>query len=121
MPPQAPTNAIDANRSVMNPVDMAAMAQNGTVKSDMTVRDLIEKVFKIPIDAPVSALVEAIKRQQQNQTGIGKAQAMATPVGSAMGPRNGTGPNGSMANSMPPQGGQPMPSKQGISDLMGGR
>ena len=109
--PPAPQgrDAMSANRSIMNPVDTAAMAQTGTIKPGMTVRDLIEKVFKVPIDAPVEQLTQAIKRQGQNQSGIGKV--------------------GAMAQSGPPQMGQParMPQgrpsavpqpKQGISELM---
>ncbi len=114
-----PSSAIEANRSIMNPTDAAAMVQTGAISQDMTVKDLIEKVFKVPIDAPVSALTEAIKRQSANKNGLGKVQAMAPrPVGSAMGPRDGSGPNGAMANRMPPsQGARP---SQGLADIMGG-
>lgn len=113
-------DAMSANRSVMNPVDMAAMTQNGTVNEGMTVKDLIEKVFKVPIDAPVKALVEAIKRQNVNKDGIGKVGAMATPrpVGSAMGPRNGTGPNSMMPQGQPSAAPISRP-PQGLADLMG--
>ena len=126
MPPQGgmtpPKDAMEANRSVMNPMDMAAMSQKGQVSQDMTVKDLIEKVFKVPMDAPVSALTEAIKRQGMNQNNMGKMQAMAgQPQGSAMGPRNGSGPQGAMANRMP-QGrpsAVPMPKpQQGLADMM---
>lgn len=126
MPPQGgmtpPKDAMSANRSVMNPMDMAAMQGSGAVKPDMTVRDLIEKVFKVPMDAPVSALTEAIKRQGANKTNMGKMGAMANPVGSAQGPRNGQGPQGAMANRMP-QGrpsAVPMPQgpQQGLADMM---
>ena len=123
MPPQGgmtpPKDAMSANRSIMNPIDMAAMKGSGTVSSDMTVRDLIEKVFKVPMDAPVSALTEAIKRQGMNKTNVGKMGAMANPVGSAMGPRNGMGPQGSQRPMTPPP--QPAPQQrpqQGLTDLM---
>ena len=117
-------NAMEANRSVMNPIDMAAMQQNGTVNQNMTVKDLIEKVFKVPMDAPVSALTEAIKKQGLNQNGVGKMQAMGgKPVGSAMGPRNATGPGRPMPNRpQPAPQRMPQPSAaptQGISDMMG--
>lgn len=120
-PPMGGNDAISQNRSVMNPTDMAAMTQQGTVNPKMTVGDLITKVFKVPLDAPVSALTEAIRRQGQNRTGIGKMGAMANPVGSAQGPRNGQGPQGAMANRMPQgrPGAVPMPSReQGLGDLM---
>ena len=119
--PQPPTarpqpNAMNQNRSIMNPTDMAAMTQTGTVNPNMTVKDLIEKVFGVPIDAPVSALTEAIKRQGQNKTGIGKMGAMAQGAGPQMG--QPTPPP--MQNRMP----QGRPSavsqrpQQGLSELM---
>lgn len=118
MPPQAPPmggqDAISQNRSVMNPVDMAAMSTDGTVQPGMKVRDLIEKVFKVSIDAPVEELTAAIKRQGQNKTNVGKMQAMAGP---GMGqPPQGPPPN-RMAQGRPSA--VPQPSPQGLADLMG--
>lgn len=107
-------DAISANRSIMNPVDTAAMATQGTIKPGMTVRDLIEKVFKVPIDAPVEQLTQAIKRQGQNQTGIGKVGAMAQGAAPQMGqppPMPGRMPQG-RPTAVP----QP---KQGINELLG--
>ena len=127
MPPQGgmtpPKDAMEANRSVMNPMDMAAMSQKGQVSQDMTVKDLIEKVFKVPMDAPVSALTEAIKRQGMNQNNMGKMKAMAQQPSRqqrpAMGPQNGQGPQS--ANRMPPgrPSAVPMPKpQQGLADMM---
>lgn len=117
-PPMGGQDAMSANRSVMNPTDMAAMRQTGTVKPGMTVRDLIEKVFKVPIDAPVEQLTQAIQRQGQNQTGIGKVGAMAQGGAPPMGPpAPGAAPP--MPNRMPQ--GRPSavpPPRQGISELM---
>jgi hypothetical protein len=107
-------DAMSANRSIMNPVDTAAMAQTGTIKPGMTVRDLIEKVFKVPIDAPVEQLTQAIKRQGQNQTGIGKVGAMAQGGP----PQMGQPP---MASPRPVPQGQPTAAprpRQGINELM---
>ncbi len=109
-PPMGGRDAMSANRSIMNPMDMAAMAQTGTIKPGMTVRDLIEKVFKVPIDAPVEQLTQAIKQQGQNQSGIGKVGAMAQGGPPQMG--------------QPPGMGQPTPTRppaaprQGIQELM---
>lgn len=117
MPPTArppmgqPGGAMGANRSIMNPIDTAAMAQTGTIKPGMTVRDLIEKVFKVPIDAPVEQLTQAIKRQGQNQTGIGKVGAMG----------QGAPPMGQAPPRPRPQGqpsAAPQAPRQGISELM---
>lgn len=105
-------DAISANRSIMNPVDTAAMMQEGTIKQGMTVRDLIEKVFKVPIDAPVEQLTQAIKRQGQNQTGIGKVGAMAQGAP----PQMGQPPPNRMPQGRPSVVPQP---KQGINELLG--
>lgn len=107
-------DALSANRSIMNPVDTAAMATQGTIKPGMTVRDLIEKVFKVPIDAPVEQLTQAIKRQGQNQTGIGKVGAMAQ--GAA--PQMGQPPPMPGGQSQGGPSAMPRP-KQGINELLG--
>jgi hypothetical protein len=113
-------DAMSANRSIMNPVDMAAMAQTGDIKQGMTIKDYIEKVIKVPIDAPVQALAEAIKRQGQNQSGIGKVGAMSQP-GMGQPPSMGQ-PKPPMPNRMPqgrPAAVPPPRPQQGIGDLMG--
>ena len=99
----------------MNPVDMAAMATTGAVKQGMTVRDLIEKVFKVPIDSPVEQLTQAIKRQGQNQTGIGKVGAMSQAPGMGQ-PAPPPMPN-RMPQGRPAAVPAPRP-QQGIGDLM---
>lgn len=114
MPPKAapPRDAMSANRSILNPADTAAMVQNDSIKPGMTVRDLIENVFKVPIDAPVEQLTQAIKRQGQNQTGIGKVGAMAQGAP----PQMGQAPP---ANRMPQGRPSAVPQpKQGIAELM---
>ena len=113
-PPMAgPKDAMSANRSIMNPVDAAAMAQTGTIKPGMTVRDLIEKVFKVSIDAPVEQLTQAIKRQGQNQSGIGKVGAMAQGGP----PQMGQAPP--QPNRMPQGRPSAVPQpRQGINELM---
>lgn len=119
MPPQAPPmggqDAISKNRSVMNPVDMAAMSTDGTVQPGMKVRDLIEKVFKVSIDAPVEELTAAIKRQGQNKTNMGKMGAMAGP-GMGQPPQPPRMPQ-RRPSAVPQPGPQGKP--QGLADLMG--
>jgi hypothetical protein len=112
-PPMGGRDAMSGNRSIMNPMDTAAMATSGTIKQGMTVRDLIEKVFKVPIDAPVEQLTQAIKRQGQNQTGMGKVGAMAQGAAPPMGqpaPRPAPPPQGRPSASPAP--------RQGIAELM---
>jgi hypothetical protein len=70
-------NPIERNRSAMNPTDMAAMMDQGTVRPDMTVKDLIEGVLKVPMDAPATELLQALRRQNQNANPLGKMQNMA--------------------------------------------
>ena len=105
-----PKDAMSANRSIMNPVDMAAMSQSGTVTQNMTIKDYIEKVIKVPIDAPVQALAEAIKKQGQNQSGIGKVGAMSQAPGMGQ-PAPPPMPQG-----RPPAVPAPRP-QQGLADL----
>lgn len=113
-PPMGGRDAMSANRSMMNPMDAAAMQQSGTIKQGMTVRDYIEKVFKVSVDAPVEQLVEAAKRQGQNQTGMGKAAAMAQGGPPAPGPT--PPPANRMPQGRPPA--VPQRPQQGISELM---
>ena len=104
----------------MNPVDTAAMAQTGAIKPGMTIKDYIEKVIKVPIDAPVQQLAEAIKRQGQNQSGIGKVGAMSQAPGMGqppgMGPQRPPMPN-RMQQGRPAAVPPPRP-QQSIGDLM---
>lgn len=105
-------NAISQNSSVFNPADAAMMGQQGAISKNMTVGDLITKVLKVPLTAPAGALIGALKTQLGNRNMAGKAQSMTaapagnTPVGSAQGPRNGTGPMGAA------------PSGGGMAELM---
>ena len=111
-----PKDAMSANRSIMNPVDMAAMSTTGAVKQGMTVRDLIEKVFKVPIDAPVEQLTQAIKKQGQNKSGLGKVGAMSQAPGMGQPPQQPPMPN-RMPQGRPAAVPMPKP-QQGIGDLM---
>lgn len=117
-PPSAPPggNAMAANRSIMNPTDMAAMATTGRVKQGMNIKDYIEKVIGVSVEAPVEQLAEAIKRQGQNQTGLGKVGAMSQAP--SMGQ---PAPRPPMPNRMPQGRPAAVPTprpQQGIGDLM---
>lgn len=113
--PRGGENPIEQNRSAFNPTDLAAMKQQGTIGPDMTVRDLIEGVLKVPLDAPATALADALRKQSQNADPMGKVQNMAGPQ---QGPPR-EGPQGPQE----PQRGQE-PAGGGLDDLMrqtGGR
>lgn len=70
-------NPIEANRSVLNPTDLAAMGQNGDIRPDMTVGDFIQNVLKVPLDAPLPQLMQALKKQSVNASPMGKVRSMA--------------------------------------------
>ena len=109
-PPPGPKNPMDANRSVLNPTDATMMSQKGQLSKDMTVKDLILNVLKVPLEAPASELVAALKRQVQNASPTGKIQAMAGGPGAP--------PPGGQMPGRPPMAPRD-PQSQGLSDLMG--
>lgn len=114
-----PGNPIERNQSVFNPTDMAGMISNGQVQKGMSVKDLIENVFKVPIDAPAQALVAAVKRHAQTKDMGGKVRAMSQQRQGAAGP-----PPQRPGASRPPQGAPPQrgssqpQGKQSLADLM---
>ena len=79
-------NAITNNMSALNPADVGLMAQTGTINKNMTIKDWIETVLKVPITAPVTELAGALMKHGKNRTMIGKAQSMAQQA-----PRPGMG------------------------------
>lgn len=100
---------MEENRSVLNPTDATMMGQQGKLSPDMTVEDLITGVLGVPLDAPASALGEALKRQVQNASPEGKVGALAGGPG---------GPGGPGRPPMVPPPGTP-PAPQGADDLLG--
>jgi len=118
-PAAAKTDAISQNMSAYNPSDAAMMAQSGQISKDMTVADLITKVFKVPLTAPASALVGAMKTQLGNRNMAGKAKSMsgAPPTGAPMQGRQAPPSSPSPMGAPPAAGG-------GMAELMervGGR
>ena len=116
VPQGAPQGAdpLEANRSVLNPMDATAMLQKGTINQNMTIKDFIENVLKVPggVDAPLPALLDALNRQRQNASGIGKMHNIAQQTNSQ--------PRG-MAPQMPPQGNPqaaPTPPTSGLAGLV---
>ena len=89
-------NPMQANRSILNPADAAADAQEGNISADMTVRDFLAKMG-VDVDGPVSQLIEAFKGQQAKAGGMGKIQAL-----SGGGQPPGPPPGGPMGGAPPP-------------------
>ena len=79
--PPSGGNAITDNLSVANPNDAAYMVQSGAITQDMSMKDYLESVYKLPITSPVKAFAEAIKSQTMQRKPMGKMQAMAGNTG----------------------------------------
>lgn len=115
--PSGPNNPIDQNRSVLNPTDMAYMKSAGA-GGEMTIEDLVTNVLRVPggTQAPVSSLVQALRKQSENAQMSGKMKNMAmgmgqkpAPQGPPMGMMAGRrpAPAGMGANTPAPGGGGP--------------
>ena len=105
-PPAGGGNPIEENRSVLNPTDIAAMGQRGTIRPDMTVGEFVTDVLKVPLEAPLPHLMQALKKQSVNASPMGKVQSMA----------GGGGPQGQP----PAEPSQPPPGGGGLDSLMSG-
>ena len=116
MPPGG--NAINQNRSIMNPTDTASMVSDGTITQGMKIRDYIEKVLKVSVEAPVEQLAEAIKRQGMNKTGIGKMSVMAQGGPPQMGAAPGMGQPPPTPGRMPQGRPSAVAPGRGINELM---
>lgn len=95
--------AMEQNRSLLNPTDAAAMAQQGKIRGDMSVRELFANLG-IDVDGPATQLIKFSQKQMENAKMGKKMQSMAAarpaPEPPAGGPAQG-GP--------PPGGGGPAP------------
>lgn len=98
---------ITANRSILNPADMAQMKQSGEFNSDMTVRQVMERLG-IDVDGSASQLIEFQKKQMENANPLNKMKNIA-----------GAGaPNTPPPNPMAGEGANTPP--RGLDDLMKG-
>lgn len=95
-----PTSNLEANRSVANPTDLAAMQQNGQIGGDMSVRQFLENLG-IDVEGSAQQLVELQKKHMQN----------ASPTGKMMNMAQGASP------SIPQQGRRPMAETSGLEGL----
>lgn len=107
-------NDLEANRSMLNPTDMAGMASRGDVSQDMTVRDFFQK-FGVDVDGPVSQLANFAKKQVENADPLNKMQNMARGNQGNMPPRGM--PQGRPMPQGAPQGGSPL---RDLASQMGG-
>lgn len=98
--PMAKPNAITNNLSALNGADLNMMKQTGAINKNMTVKDWVEKVLRVPLEAPVSALIPALKAQTQNRNMMGKTQSIA-----AQAAPQGAGPQAPPQMPPSPQGG----------------
>jgi hypothetical protein len=68
--------AIEAQKSVLNPTDVAMMKQDGELRPDMSVRDYLGKMG-VDVDGPVTQLLDALKGQREKANPLNKMQAIA--------------------------------------------
>lgn len=84
MPPQGGgETAISRNRSMLNPVDAAAMKQQQQgMPQPKTAMDVVMRMLQnmgVAPNDPAEKLVAAMKGQVKNATPMGKMQSMAQP------------------------------------------
>jgi len=99
--------------SPMNGADRAYMQSRG-MGGEMTIKDAIEKVYGVPITAPVSALKAAASKMMKGSSAMGKAQQMG-------GQRPPQAPGAGMS-AMPPQAPPAAPQGQsggGLGAMLG--
>lgn len=104
---QNPTGqAIEENRSMFNPDDLAAAATQGQITPDMTIRQFLE-MNGMDVEGPVTQLVEWQMSQMDKADPLNKMKAIAgqgKPAGGANMPMQGQPPG---AGSRLPQGRKP--------------
>lgn len=124
-PPQAPpqggnpmrgNDPMSANRTGLNPADMAFMAKSGQVRPDMTFGEFMETSFGIRPEDPLQEAVQKMKKNVQNASPMGKMQNMAQGAGPRA-PEQGAPPQG--AQKPMPQGRKPMVQSGGLEGLIG--
>ena len=89
-------DAMEANRSMLNPADLAAMKQQGD--GGLTVRDFLAK-NGVDVDGPMSQLTKFAQKQTENAGALGKMRNIAG-AGQPPGMSPGMGGGG-----QPPMGG----------------
>lgn len=110
--PQGRPNPMAANRTALNPTDMAFMQKSGQMGADMTFGEFWENGFGIKWDTPLQEAQQIMKKNVSNASPMGKMQNMAQPEGAPQG-----GPQG--ARPPMPQGRKPMVQSGGLEGLVG--
>lgn len=110
--PVNPTEqAINDNKSMFNPTDVAGMATNGEITPDMTIRQFFESQG-MDVDGPVTQLVEWQMSQMNKADPLNKMKAIAGQGGANTQPTGAPpAPPGGL-----PMGNQP-PGGAGIAGL----
>lgn len=70
-------NAMEANRSVYNPTDMAAMAKSGRISPNQTFGQFMESTFGIKWDDPMQVASQKLQQNLKNSNPVTKMQNMA--------------------------------------------
>jgi len=108
---------IKSNMSMFNPTDLAAAKASGEYNSQMTVRQVFEKLG-VDVDGPATQLMELAKKQTQNANPLTKMRNIAAS-GQNSGPAPAPMPG---AGGAPPPGTTPPPAGGGgLGALLKGR
>lgn len=115
-PAPAPQGAPGKSMSPFNGADAAYMKSRGQLDPNMSVKDYIEGIYGVPVDAPVSALQAAVKQKMEQGTPMGKMRATASqgPQTPPMAPGQGMGGMNAMRTSAQ----APQPTPQGLEGLV---
>jgi len=111
-------NAISRNMSPLNPSDAAMMGQTGKLGKETTIEQFVTGTLKIPITAPLTSFVGALKNMVSKRNMAGKASAMSAQQPAPMqgSPRP---PVGAPSMGTPPVSPAPAPSGDRMASLMG--
>ncbi|MFA5376774.1 MAG: hypothetical protein WC455_13580 [Dehalococcoidia bacterium] len=106
-------------QSFLNPSDMGAMAADGAVTADMSIRQFLESQG-MDVEGPVTQLVEWQMKQMENADPLNKMKAIAGQGGANMQPSGQPpAPAGRMPQGKKPAMGAGLSGLQGA--MMGGR
>lgn len=113
---QGGQDPMSANRSPLNPTDMAFMQKSGQVSADMTFGQFMEQSFGIKYEDPLQVAVDKMKKNVDNADPMKKMQNIAGAGGP---PGGGINPPQGGARPPMPQGRKPTVQSGGLEGLMG--
>jgi len=79
--------AMDETKSMMNPTDLAGIAESGEITPDMSIRQFLE-MNGMDVEGPVTQLVEWQMKQMENADPLNKMKAIAGKGGMPQGGAN---------------------------------